>query len=261
MTQQAENVLELLHSLRTIHGDFAETPVREQDMETILKAAVRAANSSSRQCYSIISLQDRQLMKEICMYSAPRALLFLADSTRLRDAANSLGYEFGTDTLEDLLTPIIDASLAAQNAIIAAKALGIDSMLTNAVLRGDPSRFKRLLDLPDEGCMPLFTVLFGYPKEEPAHQHGRYLGPGLLHNEGYQRMTAEQLQAMLAEYDAPERHMGLSFTDWRANGHKSYFEWFFKVWSKNATPQNETPRKRTDNARIMAEQAGFLNKA
>ncbi len=265
MNENTEGILNLLHSLRTIHGDFADMPVREEDMQTILKACVRAANSSSRQCYSIIRLQERGLMKEICTYSAPQALLFLADYTRLRDVADSLGYELIANTLDDLVTPTIDASLAAQNAVIAAKTLGLDSMVTNAVLRGDPTRFKRLLNLPDHGCMPLFAVLFGYPQEEPEHRHGRYLGPGLLHSGAYRRMSEEQLAAMLSEYDDPQKHMGLSFVDWRARGFKSYFEWFFKAWAparlKNA-PAEEAgkARLRPDNARILAEQAGFLKK-
>lgn len=55
--------LRTLHSLRTIHGNFSQREITDQDLHTILEAAMRAANASARQSYSIIVLEDRETMK------------------------------------------------------------------------------------------------------------------------------------------------------------------------------------------------------
>lgn len=55
MTGQANDTLKTIHSLRTTHGDFADRDVSDRDLETILAAAVRAANASNAQNYAICS--------------------------------------------------------------------------------------------------------------------------------------------------------------------------------------------------------------
>lgn len=252
---QAKMVLDLLHSLRTIHGTFADQAVAEDDMERILAAAVRAANSSARQCYSIIRLGGVERVQEVCAYAAPQALVFLADFTRINDEARRRGFAAYQPGLFELLTTTIDASLATQTAIVAAKALGLDSMVTNSPLRlGEPEQLAALLDLPPEACLPLFAVLFGYPQTEPDHKQKRYLGPGLLHHGRYQRLTEDQLRAMSAEYDQPG--MGLGSTPWREQGYESYFDWFFRAW--RPTPDNSKAKPPADLALAWARRAGFV---
>lgn len=256
MTDEQQAVFNALHSLRTIHGNFSDAVVPDETIRKIISAAVRAANSSARQCYSIIRLSGRERVKEICIHSAPQALVFLSDQTRLADEARRRGLETRPLSLYHLLSTTIDASLAAQNAVIAAKALGVDSMITNTLLRSDPDKLVKLLDIPEEGCMPLLAVLLGYPDAEPDHLQGRYLGPGLLHEGGYQRMSDTELEDMSAQYDDPDRHMGLSFAGWREKGHASYFDWFFKVWTAPRPAKDGQPPR--DAAMILAKRGGFI---
>lgn len=55
--------LKTIHSMRSVHGDFNDQAVEEEDLQTILTAAVQAANSSSRQAYSIVAVRDKETMK------------------------------------------------------------------------------------------------------------------------------------------------------------------------------------------------------
>src|ERR1035438_3238583 len=85
-----------------------------------------------------------------------------------------------------------ESILAAQTAVIAAKSMGIDSLLTNGIHRGDIERLWEILELPQESCFPLIALLLGYPKTEPAYQMGRLRGPGVVHYEKYQRMIKDE---------------------------------------------------------------------
>ena len=83
--------LQTIHSLRTIHGNFADKAITDHDVTTILDAAVCAANASARQSYAIIVVNDREMMAKLCGYSGARMLVFCVDFTRLVDTAKHLG--------------------------------------------------------------------------------------------------------------------------------------------------------------------------
>ena len=62
------DVLETIDNLRSIHGNFSDKMVTENDLNIILKASVRAANAGNMQTYSIIVVNDKAVMKELCQY-------------------------------------------------------------------------------------------------------------------------------------------------------------------------------------------------
>ncbi|MDR1535192.1 MAG: nitroreductase family protein [Planctomycetota bacterium] len=257
MSDCARAVLDILHSLRSIHGDFSDRPVPDDAVRTITAAAVRAANAGARQCYSIITVTGMERVKSACCYPAPVALVFLSDHTRFQDEALRRGYGLRPYSLHDLITTAIDASVAGQNAVIAAKALGIDSLITNSILdRVEMNELIETLGIPERGCMPLFAVLLGYPKIEPDHRQQRYDGPGLLHAEKYRRMTEDERLAMASQYD--EEGMGLAFAKWREQGYQSYFDWYFNAWDIHPGAKNHKERD-PDWSEDYARRAGFIN--
>jgi nitroreductase len=170
-----------IRSLRTIHGNFLDKPLPESDLQTILQATIRAANASNMQSYSIVVVKDRAKMKAVCTYQGSCMLLYCVDFNRLRASAESLGYSYFPDNIEEFVIASINASLAAQTAVITAKSMGIDSLVTNGIHRGDMERVWKLLDLPQTYCFPLIALVLGYPTEEPPYQMGRLDGPGVIH--------------------------------------------------------------------------------
>ena len=86
--------LQTIHALRTIHGDFSDKQVSDEDLATIVEASVRAANASARQSYSIVIVDDPETMDELCGYRASRLLLYCVDYNRICDLAEHLGYTF-----------------------------------------------------------------------------------------------------------------------------------------------------------------------
>jgi len=233
--------LKTIHQLRTIHGNFNDKEIPEDQIQKILKASIRAANSSAMQTYSIIIVKDRAKMKEMCGYQGSCLLLYCVDYNRIKESARFLGYEYYEDNMQGFITGSTNTILAAQTAVIAAKSLGIDSLLTNGIHRGNIERLWKILDLPEEKCLPLIALVLGYPTEEPKYEKQRLDGPGIFHNETYHRLTDEELEMIVKRYYDKDSHIGL-IEDWDKQGHKHYLVWLYKTWLRGTDKptSNET---------------------
>ncbi len=232
----ANETLATISRLRTIHGDFSDKPVSDQDLETILGASVRAANASAFQSYSIVVVRDPALQRTVCGYRGSCLLLYLADFTRIVATGKRLGHDYDPGNMELFVTASTNTILAAQTAVIAAKSLGIDSLLTNGVHRGDMERLWEKLDLPRKHCFPLIALVLGYPAKEPPYLKGRLSGPGVVHRGAYHQLTSEEADGIIRQYDDKTLHLGL-VEDWDQKGHKHYLDWLHQEWlGRNRRP-------------------------
>ena len=244
--------LETLRSLRSIHGDFSDRRVAESELTQILQTAIRAANASNRQSYSIVVVDDPTTMKELTGYAGSHTLVCCVDFTRLHDTAARLGDDYAIQGMPEFIAGAIDISLVAQTAVVAARSLGIDSLLTNGLHRGDIGRIYRMLDLPDTLCFPLVAVVLGYAAREPAQRRGRLDGAGVIHRGAYRHATSSEIDDIVRCYDDPEAGFGIA-VPWSEQGFAHYLDWFFQIWSKRlpASPG------RSQLAEIL-ERSGFL---
>lgn len=246
--------LETIHSLRTIHGNFLDKPIPEPALDRILQASLRAANASNMQSYSIVVVKDRRRMKDLCGYAGSCLLLYCADYNRLRATADALGDPYFPDNVVSFVTASTNAAIAAQTAVIAARALGVDSLLTNGIHRGDMERVWRLLDLPPAYCFPLIALVLGYPTQEPAHRMGRLDGPGVIHQEKYHRLSSEEAADIIRKTDDPATRLALN-DEWKKQGHRHYLDWFFKAWSSYSAK----PTDRETQMFQLLKRAGFID--
>ena len=230
MNHQNET-LSTIHNLRSTHGNFSDREVSDEELREILDAAVRAPNASARQSYSIVVVEDRELMRKLSGFQGSKALVFCVDYTRIIDAAEHLGHTFSADGIVQFVTGSTDTILAAQTAAIAARSLGIDSLFTNGVHRGNMTRVYDLLELPERYCFPLIMLVLGYADEEPKTLKGRLNGPGVIHWGRYHRLTEAELDGLVAQYDDPEIHLGMNDV-WREEEMAHYLDWFCTVWSR-----------------------------
>jgi nitroreductase len=244
--------IEAIQSLWSCHGKFLDREIIEEDLETILGAAVRAATASAQQSYSIIVLDDHAVMKRLTGYAGSRALVFCADGTRFAAAARRLGVGDGEKAdMNSFITWSVDAVLAAQNASIAARALGIDSFFTNGIGRQGIEGAFATLGLPEKGCFPLITLILGYAAHVPDRKKGRLGGAGIVHRGRYTPLDAEGLDRMIAAYDDPELNLGMK-ADFAAAGYAHYLDWFFKDWRKGF------PKGMGDAVTERLKRSGFL---
>jgi len=234
-TQAVNDTIATINNLRTIHGNFTDQDVPDSQLQLILESCVHAANASNMQTYSVVVLKDRDKMKKICGYSGSRLLLFCVDYTRLKECAESLGHPYFPDNTLNFITGSTNTILAAQTAVIAAKSLGIDSLLTNGIHRGDMKRVWDTLDLPEDNCYPLIALLLGYPTEEPAYKKGRLDGAGIFHYGKYHHLTKSEIDGVVSKTDDKQSQIGLN-DKWGEKGHKHYYDWFFTAWNRSDKP-------------------------
>jgi nitroreductase len=154
---------------------FAETPITDEVLQSLILAAQSASTSSNLQLWSVISVQDpvrREAITKLCadqdqVRNAPVFLAVIADLYRVDQAARVLGFEpDGPEYMEFLLTAVIDASLAAERLVCAAETLGIGTCYIGA-LRNHPEKVKELLNLPHL-TFGTFGLCLGYPHESES---------------------------------------------------------------------------------------------
>jgi FMN reductase (NADPH) len=184
---------------------FTSEPIPKEQLRAILGAAQMASSSSNVQAYSIIHIQStkkKQQLAELCgkqkyIEECPSFLVWCADLHRLRQAYSMHGNpeEAYLDTTENMLVALIDASLAAQNAAVAAESLGLGIVYIGGI-RNRIQEVSELLKLPDR-VLPLFGMCMGWPDQSPSVRPRLPLEV-VVHDEEY---TAGDVIETLREYD------------------------------------------------------------
>ncbi|MCZ8185768.1 MAG: NADPH-dependent oxidoreductase [Beijerinckiaceae bacterium] len=197
------SVLAAHRSVRAYKPDL----LPEGTLETLVLAAQSAATSSNLQTWSVVAVTDparKAVLAEVAggqkhIMQAPLMLVWLADLSRLKAMAERRGQAAeGLDYLEMATVAIIDAALAAQNAVIAAESLGLGTVYIGA-LRNDPGRVATLLDLP-EMAFAVFGLCVGFPVDEVVTGVKPRLAPEVvLHRETYGQSADPEA---IARYDA-----------------------------------------------------------
>lgn len=162
-------VLEQLFAHRSVRAYLADA-LPAGTLELLIGAAQSAASSSNLQAYSVLAVEDPARKAELARLAgnqahiaqAPLFLIFLADLARLEQIGAMRSSELeGIQYLELLLVGIVDAALAAQNAVIAAESLGLGTVYIGAI-RNDIAAVAELLKLPPQ-VMPVFGLTIGRP--------------------------------------------------------------------------------------------------
>lgn len=242
--------LKKIHNLRSIRN-FSEKEISKINLERILEATLRTANSGGRQVYSIIIIEDRELLEKY-FYRANRALVFCVDYNRWIDCAERLNHKITVGDIRGFLLGSEDAILAAQTSTIAAKSLGIDSLLTSSLQREEMKKVYEMLNLPEKYCFPLLSVCLGYPAREPAYLKGRVRN-GVIHYNKYQRLSPEEIDKVIAEYDIEEKHFTtLTREEIIQEGFRHYLDLGFSRW------KGDFPEKEIKDCYATLKKIGFL---
>jgi nitroreductase len=197
--------LEILLSHRSVRS-YLSDPLPEGTLEWLVAAAQSAASSANMQTWSVVAVEDQERKAELCKLAnnqaqvnqAPVFLVWLADLGRLAHIADSRGLpHVALDYIELLVKAIVDASVAAQNAAVAAESIGLGTVYIGA-LRKSTQEVATLLNLPPF-IFPIFGMCVGYPNPEvEVAIKPRLPQPAVLHRESYK--LAEQDEA-IARYN------------------------------------------------------------
>jgi nitroreductase len=168
------DTMALLLSHRSVRG-YKPDPVPPGTLETLIAAAQSAATSSNMQWWSAIVVSDPAKKKELAeiagnqkhIEQCPLYICWVSDMARHRRISERENAEFeAMPWLETFMVACIDVALAAQNAVVAAESLGLQTVYIGA-MRNDPVRVARLLGLPPQAFV-VFGLCVGYPTEKSA---------------------------------------------------------------------------------------------
>lgn len=204
---------DVLHQLRNRKSvrAYLDKPIAREDKRAILEAACAAPTAGNQQLYTILDITDQHLkdtLAETCDHQpfiaqAPLVLIFCADCQKWYDAFAAGGCQPRLPGVGDLLLACSDANIAAQNAVTAAWSLGIGSCYIGDVMEQCETH-RALLGLP-EYVFPAAMVVFGYPtaQQQAREKPRRRALSHIVHENGYRRMDAAELEAMLADNAGP----------------------------------------------------------
>jgi nitroreductase len=186
------DVLATLLSHRSVRA-YADRALPANTLDLLIAAAQSAPTSSNLQTWSVVAIDDperKARLSELAggqafIRQAPLFLVWLADLSRIQHLADERQLKLeGLEFLETLFLGIIDAALAAQNAVVALESLGLGTVYVGAI-RNRPEQVAAELALPPK-VFPVFGLCVGYP--DPAVPTGikpRLDRACVLHREQY----------------------------------------------------------------------------
>ncbi|MFH5923702.1 NADPH-dependent oxidoreductase [Roseomonas xinghualingensis] len=186
---------------------YLDRPLEPGTLEMLVAAAQSAPTSSNMQAWSVVAVEDAERKARLATLAgnqgfirqAPLFLCWIADLSRLERLGRSAGQRLeGLDYLESYMVALVDAAIAAQNALVAAESLGLGTVYVGA-LRNHPQEVAAELGLPPN-AFAAFGLCVGWPDPaRPAAVKPRLPQSLVLHRERYQAAAEEP--ATIATYD------------------------------------------------------------
>jgi len=193
-------VLKTIFERKSIRS-FKSKKVPRETIEQIVRAGQRAPTACRMETYSFIMISDankkEQILQAIAhhtstrgfMEEAPLWLMVCTDFARQLKLLEVLGIKNEYGDVGKLLLGVMDATLAAENMVLAAEALGLGSCFVGNVWTA-PKRIAEILNLP-KNVLAIVLLCIGYPNETPPLKP-RWPLDAVLHENEYV-MPTEQL--------------------------------------------------------------------
>jgi FMN reductase (NADPH) len=199
-------VIETILNHRSIRK-FEDRALSLEQIETIIQCAQAASTSSFIQAYSIIGIKNPDKKRRLAEIAGNQAyvesnghlFIFCADLHRHEVIAEMENQDLTTSlqSTEKFMVGLIDATLAAQNAVLAAESMGLGACYIGGI-RNNLEAVCDLLQIPNR-VIPLFGVVMGYPQQQPDKKPRLPLNH-VYHEDTYQQ-NSETYQSQLQAYD------------------------------------------------------------
>lgn len=183
---------------------FKSSPVPDDLVEGIVLAGQRAPSACNLQTYTIIWVRSSGQKKRVwnacgvprSIRRAPVVFVICADVGRLAKVLDHLKADHclrhGHGVSLKFMS-IIDASLAAENMVIAAECFGLGSVFIGSALAN--KRLIQALNIP-RGMLPLMLLCLGYPDENPPIRP-RWPQSDILFVDSCRELTEGQIRSFL----------------------------------------------------------------
>ena len=187
---------------------FVQEPMPEEDVRTILEAAVQAPTAGNKSLWTAIRVTDPQKKKELAVScdnqpfiaTAPLVVVFCADYKRWFDLYKTLdlGEELRTPAQGDFLLAAADTIIAAHASVVAADALGYGSCYIGDIIENCDTQ-RAILGLP-EYVKPVCMAVYGRPTQGQIERKkpARFALDELVHENTYRTTDAQGMRDMIA---------------------------------------------------------------
>lgn len=198
-------IFEQIAAHRSVRA-FADAPLADEVVREAVRAAQMASTSSHVQAYCLLRVRDparratlRKLSGDQAQVEESGAFFVLCgDQRRHALVARDNGVPFVAN-LETFLLSVIDASLFAQNLVLAFESLGLGCCFIGG-LRNRLAEADRLLELPHD-ILPFYGLCVGEPAEAVERpRRPRLPVEAVLFDDGYP--SDEELLAQIGRFDA-----------------------------------------------------------
>lgn len=165
-------ILQAQRAHRSIR-QYTSQRIDEELLLQLIEAAQGAASSSFIQAYSLVQVTNTDTRQQIATLSggqrwvetAAEFLVVCADLSRVEVCSIKQGLGELEGQTEHFLAATVDASLFAQNLMLAAESVGLGAVFIGGI-RNDPAKVAELLELPKQ-VYPVFGLCLGWPDAEP----------------------------------------------------------------------------------------------
>ena len=211
-----EPIIQSLFDRKSVRA-YTDQEISEETARLILSAAAQAPTAGNQQLYTILRITDpekKRLLSDSCDHQpfisqAKLVLIFCADCLKWYSAFQAAGCQPRKPDEGDLLLAVSDANIAAQNAVVAAQALGIGSCYIGDIMENAEIQ-REILGLP-RYVFPAAMAVFGYPTEQQKAREKprRFPLEYIVQENEYRMLTQEELRSMFSE-----RAAARGFEDW-----------------------------------------------
>ena len=202
MYNENPSVLDTLMRRKSVR-DFIERDVEAEKREQIYQAIMAAPTTENMMMYSVISVNDREvrakLSRQPAMQKAPMVLVFCADYRRWNKIFDGMTESGRRPEEGEYQLALVDAVIAAQNAVIAAEGLGLSSVYLGDIMEHYEDRAE-VLGCPP-GVVPVLSLCIGYAAEAQLNRAPtrRYQQKYLIYEDRYQDFDSDELLEMLRD--------------------------------------------------------------
>lgn len=153
---------------------FENEPIPDEDIRTILNAAVQAPTPGNMTLWTALLITDEEKKKQLSITcdnqpfiaSAPLVIVFCADYKRWYDlfSALELNEPLRRPDTGDFLLAAIDTVIAAHSSVTAAESLGYGSCYIGDIIENEDKQ-RAILELPAY-VKPVCMVVYGKPTRQ-----------------------------------------------------------------------------------------------
>ena len=190
-------VVDCLLNHRSIRK-FKDTPLPAETIELLLRTGIRTASAGNLQHYSLIVVDDLELIKQLRGDFPGSCILIIAVVDEYRNKRwfelNEAPFYF--DQAANLFIGFWDAVIALHSIQIAAESLGLGTVYLGGILN---TALHQIFNIPDY-VFPAGMVAICYPDEAPKLRP-RLPVEAVVHHNGYQIPTDDQIREYFREKD------------------------------------------------------------